>query len=227
MKSLIQVIFFISVSFHFTLKAQTAFLPEIQKFDSTNSKILSKGLLTERGQILAYGSSTIRFWASADKDLAFDNLKVINRGFGGSKADEAIFYFDRVVVPHRPSWLFFYEGDNDLWAGRSVDTVFQDYQIFINMVKKQLPTTRLVVFSIKHSPSRMTMFEKQQQLNERLKNYCKPLKNVYFLDTATPMLNNESKPDPKYFIKDMLHMNTEGYALWASVLQNFYKKFKK
>ena len=224
MKSLIQISLFI---FSFQLYAQTAFLPEIQKFDSANAQILSKGLLTERGQIVSYGSSTIRFWASADKDLAFDNLKVINRGFGGSKADEAIFYFDRVVMPHRPKWLFFYEGDNDLWAGRSVDTVFQDYQIFINMVKKQLPTTRLVIFSIKHSPSRMTMFEKQQQLNERLKNYCKPLKNVYFLDVATPMLNNEGKPDPKYFIKDMLHMNPDGYALWTSVVKNFYKRFKK
>lgn len=218
MKFLIKLLFLCCISF--SLKAQTAFLPEIQKFDSANILIL-------RGQILAYGSSTIRFWASADKDLAFDNLKVINRGFGGSKADEAIFYFDRVVVPHRPKWLFFYEGDNDLWAGRSVDTVFQDYQIFINMVKKQLPTTRLVVFSIKHSPSRMTMFDSQKQLNERLKNYCKPLKNVYFLDTATPMLNNEGKPDPKYFIKDMLHMNAEGYALWASIVQNFYKRFKR
>jgi lysophospholipase L1-like esterase len=216
MKSLIQISFLI---FSFQLHAQTAFLPEIKKFDSTNAQIL-------RGQIMAYGSSTIRFWASADKDLTFDNLKVINRGFGGSKADEAIFYFDRVVIPHRPKWLFFYEGDNDLWAGRSVDTVFQDYQILINMVKKQLPTTRLVVFSIKHSPSRMTMFEKQKALNERLKSYCKPLRNVYFLDVATPMLNNEGKPNPKYFIKDMLHMNPEGYALWTSVVKKFYTRFK-
>jgi lysophospholipase L1-like esterase len=218
MKLLLKLL--LSYCLSFSVKAQTAFLPEIKKFDSLNADIL-------RGQIMGYGSSTIRLWTSADKDLGFDNLKVINRGFGGSKADEAIFYFDRVVMPHRPKWLFFYEGDNDLWAGRSVDTVFQDYQIFINMVKKQLPTTRLVIFSIKHSPSRMTVFEEQQRLNERLKTYCETLKNVYFLDTATPMLNSDGKPDPKYFVQDMLHMNPDGYALWTSVVKKFYKRVKK
>ena len=105
--------------------------------------------------------------------------------------------------------------------------VFQYYQIFITMVKKQLPRTRLVIFSIKHSPSRITVFEKQKQLNALLKQYCKPLKNVYFLDMATAMLNEEGKPDPKYFVKDMLHMNPDGYALWTIKVKEFYKRFKK
>ena len=222
MKISIKLLLFFYCSY-FTLKAQPAFLSEIQKFDSLNQ--VNAPIL--RGQIVTYGSSTIRFWANSAKDFAFDNLKVVNRGFGGSKAEHAIYYFDQVVLPHRPKWLFFYEGDNDLWAGMSVDSVFQDYQIFINMVRKYLPQTRLVVFSIKHSPSRMSVFDKQKQLNTLLQQYCKPLKNVYFLDTATPMLNEEGKPAPKYFIKDMLHMNTEGYVLWTSIVQNFYKKFKK
>jgi lysophospholipase L1-like esterase len=202
------------------IHAQTPFQQEIEKFEQLDSAQIL------RGQIMLYGSSTIRLWKTAETDMAFKNLKVINRGFGGSQAHQALFYFDRVVMPHRPSWLFFYEGDNDINAGKSVDETFQDYQILINMVKKQLPNCRLVIFSIKYSPSRMAQYDKQKEFNSRLSAYCKPLKNIYFLDVATPMLDTEGKPQAAHYIKDMLHMNREGYAIWAAVVKRFYERFR-
>jgi lysophospholipase L1-like esterase len=203
-----------------TANAQTPFQQEIEKFEQLDRASIL------RGQIVLYGSSTIRLWTTAETDMAFKNLKVINRGFGGSQAQQALFYFDRVVMPLRPSWLFFYEGDNDINAGKSVEETVQDYQILINMVKKQLPNCQLVIFSIKYSPSRIAQFDKQKAFNDQMRAYCKPLKNVYFLDTATPMLDKEGKPQAAHYIKDMLHMNTEGYAIWTDVVQNFYKRFR-
>jgi lysophospholipase L1-like esterase len=219
-----KIFIFLTISVFLSVKAlsQTAFADEIREFeqqDSANAPI-------QRGQILLYGSSTIRLWKESEQDFAFKQLKVINRGFGGSQAHHAILYFDRVVLPHRPSWIFFYEGDNDINADKSVEETFQDYMIFINMVKKQLPNTRVVIFSIKHSPSRIKHFDKQKKLNSLLKAYCSKQRNVYFLDTASPMLNTEGVPDPKYFVQDMLHMNREGYLLWTSVVRQFYKKLK-
>jgi lysophospholipase L1-like esterase len=207
-----------------SLYAQNApypFTAEIEKFEQIDSTIN-----IEKGQIMLYGSSTIRFWKGCEQDFAFKNLKVVNRGFGGSQAHQAIYFFDRVVMPHRPSWLFFYEGDNDINAGKSVIETFQDYQIIINMVKKQLPNTRLVLFSIKYSPSRMQFYDKQKEFNQLLKDYCQALKNVYFLDVATPMLDGENKPTPSYFVQDMLHMNRSGYALWTDIVRQFLKTQK-
>jgi lysophospholipase L1-like esterase len=221
MKNQLFVIFLLLSIFLFlskSLMSQEAFSDEINKFcinDSVNAPIL-------RGQILLYGSSTIRLWTSYEKDFKFKNLKVVNRGFGGSQAHEAIYYFDRVVLPHSPKYLFFYEGDNDINSGKSVEETFQDYQIFINMVQKQLPNTQLVIFSIKYSPSRMAHFDKQKDFNNRLKTYCQTFKNVYYLDVTTPMLNAGGKPDARYFVEDMLHMNKEGYALWAGVVKRFF-----
>jgi lysophospholipase L1-like esterase len=223
MKRNILFILFFIVQLLFAQDNQEPFHKEIRKFeeiDSANAPIL-------RGQIMVYGSSTVRFWKTTDQDFARGGLKVINRGFGGSQMPDALRYFERIVLPHAPKWLFLYEGDNDLATGRTVDSVFTDYKMFIEKTTSALPKTRLVVFSAKHSPSRMAYFEQQKQLNALLKDYIKPFPNVYFIDTATPMLNEKGEPDAKYFLKDMLHMNESGYALWTQQVRNFYKRFKK
>jgi lysophospholipase L1-like esterase len=222
MKRNIVIFLLFTVQFLFAQAKQEPFGSEIKKFEQTDSTTAP----VQKGQIMVYGSSTVRFWKTSDTDFARLGLKVVNRGFGGSQMPDALRYFERIVVPHAPSWLFLYEGDNDLAVGKSVDSVFTDYKKFMEKVKKALPKTKLVVFSAKHSPSRMVYFERQKQLNTLLKNYVKTVQNVYFIDTATPMLNEKNEPDATYFLKDMLHMNESGYALWTREIQAFYKRFK-
>lgn len=202
--------------------AQEPFAEEIRKFTEADAAAPPVA-----GQIVLYGSSTLRFWKTAETDFASGNLKVVNRGFGGSQTVDALRYFERVIVPHRPKYLFFYEGDNDINAGKSVDSVFQDIVLFVKKVRQQLPETRLVIFSIKPSPSRLAVLEKQRSLNKRLKKLARRTKNIYYLDTATPMLDASDKPNPALFIKDMLHMKPEGYVLWTEKVQWFLKKYEK
>jgi GDSL-like Lipase/Acylhydrolase family len=142
------IIFFI-LNLSNTTLAQEPFAEEIRKFAQADEAIPPVV-----GQIVLYGSSTFRFWKTAEMDCALGNLKIVNRGFGGSQTVDALRYFERVIVPHRPKYLFFYEGDNDINAGKSVDSVYQDIASFVKKVRQQLPETRLVLFSIKPSPSR-------------------------------------------------------------------------
>ena len=179
------------------------------------------------GQILLYGSSTIRFWASCDTDFACKNLKVVNRGFGGSQTHEANMYFDRVVVPQKPKYIFFYEGDNDINAGKSVDSVFLEYKTFVQKVKTQLPKTRVILFAVKPSPSRIQYFDKQKELNNRLWQWVKSEKGIYFIDVFRRMLDKDGKPDPSLFRPDMLHMKPEGYAIWTKEVQKLLKRLEK
>ena len=179
------------------------------------------------GQILLYGSSTIRIWASCETDFACKNLKVINRGFGGSHTSDANLYFERVVVPHQPKYIFLYEGDNDIGAGKSVDSVFMAYQTFVKKVKTQLPKTKVILFSIKPSPSRIQHFEKQQALNKRLRKWAKWTKGLYYLDVFSIMLDKNGKPDAALFKSDMLHMEPQAYALWTIEVQKMLKRLEK
>jgi lysophospholipase L1-like esterase len=212
---------FLILSLSKTAFAQVPFAAEILKFTQADSATPPVA-----GQIVLYGSSTLRFWKTAETDFALGTLKVINRGFGGSQTVDALRYFEQVIVPHRPKYLFFYEGDNDVNAGKSVDSVFQEMALFIKKVRQALPDTRLVIFSIKPSPSRLTVLEKQQELNKRLKKRIKPLKKVYYVDVATPMLDASGKPKRELFIQDMLHMKPEGYVLWTKEVQKFLQKHR-
>src|SRR5438445_6336484 len=88
--------FFIEIA-PFLLAAQTAhdssqFESEIKAFeaaDRTNPP--------PRNAILFVGSSTIRFWKTLAQD--FPDLKVINRGFGGSHLSDSTPVADRIIIP--------------------------------------------------------------------------------------------------------------------------------
>ncbi len=86
------------------------FEPEIRAFERLDS--LEK---PATGQILLYGSSSMRLWNNYAQDLS--GYRVVNRGFGGSEMSDAIYFFDRVVLPLRPSLILLYEGDNDISNG--------------------------------------------------------------------------------------------------------------
>ena len=119
----------------------------IKSFEEENKKL---PLSQER--VVLWGSSSFTNWKNFHAHLAPYN--VINRGFGGSTAAEAIYYFDRVVVPLKPKIIFYYEGDNDIPAGFSVDSIFVNYRKMVAMVKKKLPGTKFVALSVKYSPLR-------------------------------------------------------------------------
>ena len=221
----LRIIISINLLFFFTSNAlfsQEPFSAEIRLFEQTDAT--TPPVL---GQIMLYGSSTFRLWKTAKEDCAYKDLKVVNRGFGGSQTVDANRYFERVVVPHQPSYLFFYEGDNDLNAGKSVDSIVMEMRIFIQKVREKLPNTRLIIISAKPSPARLSLLVKQKQLNKAFRNLRCRQRNIYYLDTMTPMLDATGKPKTDIYIDDNLHMNNKGYVIWTALVQSFLKKHVK
>ncbi|MDO9548544.1 MAG: hypothetical protein Q7J65_06255 [Candidatus Marinimicrobia bacterium] len=51
------------------------------------------------------------------------------------------------------------------------------------------------------------------QLNQHIAD-----SQLYYADTATPLLKNGGKPGRELFLDDGLYLNQTGYALWESVL---------
>lgn len=166
--------------------------------------------------ILFLGSSSIRIWTGVAD--AFPDYAVLNRGFGGSQASDVLFFFDRLVPPYRPPLVVFYEGDNDLAGGKSVDTVFADWTNFVARVKAALPTTDIMFLSVKPSPSRAQLLGAMRELNDRVRRHCESDPQLRYADVFTPMLNASGQPRPELFGPDNLHLNAAGYALWQSVV---------
>jgi lysophospholipase L1-like esterase len=171
--------------------------------------------------VVFVGSSSIVKWASLARD--FPHVTVINRGFGGSQLEDSVHFADRIVIPYKPRTVVLYAGDNDLNAGKSPETVHADFRSFVSKVHAALPNARIVYIAIKPSPSRWKLREKIVRANALIAADCAKDPRLAFADIYTPMLDAKGEPRPELFVKDMLHMNEAGYAVWTPVVAPLLK----
>ncbi len=165
--------------------------------------------------ILFVGSSSIRMWKTRD---SFPDLPVINRGFGGSHISDVIFFMNDIVIKYKPRTIVFYAGDNDIAAGKSPQQVFEDYVTFIKTVKEKLPNIQVVYIPIKPSIARWNIWPDMEKTNNLIMDYSQKDTQLFYADTATPMLGTDGKPKTDIFLDDGLHLNDKGYELWNEIL---------
>lgn len=186
------------------------FEEEIDRFEEWDSKNSFPD-----DAVLFVGSSSIRFWKTAD---AFPGFPVINRGFGGSHFSDLLYYYDELVLPYDPSVVVVYEGDNDVASGKTNDQIFEDYTQFVNRLANDFPAAKLVFVSIKPSSSRWEMWPQMKEANDRIRAHIDRHKNLYYADLATPLLKSDETPDDSLFLDDLLHLNEDGYEKWNAAI---------
>jgi lysophospholipase L1-like esterase len=172
--------------------------------------------------VLFIGSSSIEHWKSLAAD--FSEVKVINRGFGGSELGDSTYFADRIIKPYHPRAIVLYAGDNDLYDGHTPEQVRDDFAAFVRTVRAFDPGVAIAFVSIKPSMARKALLPKIRQANELVHAYTRTQKNVTYIDTFTPMLGVDGQPQPKWFIEDGLHMNRTGYELWIRILKPWVDK---
>jgi lysophospholipase L1-like esterase len=170
-----------------------------------------------QGAVLFIGSSSIEHWKSVAAD--FPEVKVINRGFGGSELGDSTYYADRIVAPYHPRAIVMYAGDNDLWDGRSPQQVRDEFAAFVTKVRSEDRGVPVAFISIKPSMARKMLLSKINEANTLVRDYAATQKGVTYLDTYTPMLGPDGQPQSKWFVQDGLHMNRSGYELWISIIK--------
>jgi lysophospholipase L1-like esterase len=184
---------------------------EITAFALSDKKDFPK-----KGKVLFVGSSSIRGWRTLQKD--FPSIYTINRGFGGSHLEDVNFYLSQIVFPYKPELIVLYAGENDIVAGKSVETVYNDFKVFVSSVRKKLPKSRLIVVSLKPSPARWDFAPKFKELNDLIKTEAEKDKHLLFVDVWTPMSDEKGDPKKDIFLGDKLHMNAKGYEIWRETL---------
>ncbi|MDX1382973.1 MAG: GDSL-type esterase/lipase family protein [Thermoanaerobaculia bacterium] len=167
------------------------------------------------GGVLFLGSSSIRLW---DLDSWFPGRHLTNRGFGGSQIADSIRHFDTLVVPHAPSRIFFYAGDNDVAAGKSADEVAADFGTFARLVWESLPQTEIYFIAIKPSLARWGMWAEMKAANAAIARAAAGETRLHFVDVASPGLGRDGKPRQEIFVDDGLHLNEAGYRMWTEIV---------
>ncbi|HEY0670386.1 MAG TPA: GDSL-type esterase/lipase family protein [Sphingobacteriaceae bacterium] len=171
------------------------------------------------GANLFVGSSSITNW----KDIAnyFDNVYIINRGFGGSRFKDLIYFYDRVITPYKPSKIFIYEGDNDIAGGMTPREVMKEARLLREKIAKDFPGTPVVFISVKPSVSRWRLRKEYTKFNKSLKKFANRTPHTAYADVWTPMLAENGIVRNDIFLKDNLHMKPEGYKIWQKVLEPY------
>ena len=170
-----------------------------------------------KGAVLFIGSSSIRLWTSLAND--FPEMKVIQRGFGGSHIPDTTYFADRIVIPYQPSKIVLYAGDNDIARGHSPEQVAADFRALVKKVHAALPKTKIYFLAIKPSPARWHLSPQSSEANRLIRRFSRAHRNVKFVDVWTPTLGPDGRPDPSLFEKDDLHINRKGYARWAGEIR--------
>jgi lysophospholipase L1-like esterase len=181
------------------------------------------GAAPPTGVILFTGSSSIRKWT--DLDTRFPGKPVLNRGFGGSEMSDLVYYFDKLILPYHPKQIFIYEGDNDISANRSTETILNNAQRLLVLIREKLGSKVSVVFiSPKPSLARWNLRDRYHEVNAALEAWTRQQKGVAFADVWPVMLDKNGEVFKDIFIEDGLHMNSKGYDLWMPVITKLMVK---
>ena len=188
----------------------------IQKFEAEDA---ARGLV--KGGVVFIGASSIVRWENLAQ--SFPDLRVVNRGFGGSEMADSAKYAARVVVPHAPSIVVLYAGENDLNRGVSAETINADFARFHDVIRHALPTTRIVVIGLKPSLLRWKLRDGMHQTNKLIRTHCESKKGCAYVDPWPSMIGKDGTPKPEFFVADGLHMTPEGYKAWTQMLRPYLK----
>lgn len=190
--------------------------PTIQKFEAEDRENPPA-----KGSVVFIGSSSIARWSNLAE--SFPSLKVVNRGFGGSELADSVRYASRVVVPHAPRIVVLYAGENDLNRGLAPDVISADFGKFTDVIRKSLPSTRIVVIGLKPSLLRWKLRDGMQQTNTLIRTRCAADGNCVYVDPWPVMIGKDGTPTLEFFVEDGLHMTPAGYKAWTQMLQPHLK----
>ncbi len=188
--------------------------PAIAQFDSLN-----RVETYPDNSILFVGSSSIRMWETMQEDMA--PYHVIQRGFGGAKYSDVAWFAERLIYPHHFKALMLFAG-NDIWGvpiDKSPEEIARLAVYVVDVVRKKYPDVPIFFIEVTHSPKRLFLMRQVHAENMWLKRIAQERQNVHFIESFSSMKNSAGEPDSSLFQEDLLHLNKEGYAVWAEIIK--------
>jgi lysophospholipase L1-like esterase len=188
--------------------------PQFWRFQIRAYQRADQSVFPPPGVIVFTGSSSIFLWKTLQEDM--QPLHVINRGFGGSQIAQVSYYARTIVTPYRPRAVVLYAGENDL-SRKSPQTVLEDFEQLVGLIRAELPDTWLYFISIKPTP--WGNWPRRHLTNQMIEEYVRTQERMQFIDVSTAMLDSGGRLRRELYSRDPIHMNAGGYALWTSIIR--------
>ncbi|MDD4796200.1 MAG: GDSL-type esterase/lipase family protein [Eubacteriales bacterium] len=194
-----------------------AVLVDLKRYAGDVQEILNRPVI-QRAAVF-YGSSTIRIWGQQRLEQDMAPMKALCHGFGGSTAEEALYYYPTLVRPYAPRALVWYEGDNDMCCGYAPDTAADLSCRVFQWAQTDFPGLPIIIIPVKHSPCRDLFLSQMNIYNQRLKDFAATRENVQILDLDGLLYDEDRALRTDIFQDDGLHFNQLGYEELAKLVR--------
>jgi lysophospholipase L1-like esterase len=169
------------------------------------------------GGTVFIGSSSFTRWKTLEKDEA--RFKAVNRGFGGSRTDDVLYYAHRLLAPLKPSRIVYYCGTNDLASKRPASTVLANFEAFVTAARQESPGVEIFFLAANVTPKRTMFSSGYRQVNQEVAAWARTVPGVHFVDSTVGLVNDKGQPKPELFVKDGIHLNEQGYKIWRGNIE--------
>ena len=207
----------------------------IKRFENMYIEELEKKPV-EKGKILFIGSSGFTRWNKSwgmrpleDDIVKKDGSKTaLNHGFGGSTAEEVLYYYDRLVKPYEPSAIVLRVFPNDIGFGYMPDEIMSIIARILKWARVDFEGIKLYVcdapMDVKHIGNE-SWHEKVKQFNSLLKEYCDSHVDTSYICHSSfaeffekpEDVGDYSKVRQEIFVEDGVHFNQQGYDIYRNM----------
>lgn len=150
---------------------------------------------------------------------------VHNRGISGDITFGVLQRLHEVINGH-PAKVFILIGINDISRNIPDSVILENYKKIIERIKAGSPHTKIYFQTLLPVNNEFTQFKNHYNkdehilwLNEQIKVLGKE-KRITVIDLYPHFLNDQNKLEKKYTL-DGLHVNAEGYKVWAVILKKY------
>jgi len=168
------------------------------------------------------GSSSIRMWETLERDMA--PHAVIQRGFGGSRMADLLYYADRYIKPHTFQAMVLFVA-NDITGSEEHDItprqVAAQFEEFILKMKGYQPDLNLFIVEVTPTNARWIVWPENRAANNLIAKLADQHENVIFIPTKDLFLTSEGTPNDELFLSDRLHLNERGYEVWNKRIRSY------
>lgn len=178
----------------------------------------AKRVEQDQKAVVFLGDSITQGWADKFRGH-FEGMKKANRGISGDTTRGVLIRLQEDVLALNPAAVVLLIGTNDLEEGADPETIAANIKLILAGLKEH--NRKMPVILCKMFPSSATKkrpLDKIKRVNELVAAMVKGDGQITLLETW--MLYADEKGDaPKKWFPDLLHLNPDGYAMWASALR--------
>jgi lysophospholipase L1-like esterase len=153
------------------------------------------------------------------------NKNARNRGISG---DITYGVLERLseVTEGQPAKVFILIGINDIEHNIPDSLIVNNYRRMIRQIKAESPRTKIYFHTLLPVNNEFTQFKKHYNKDEHILFVNTELKkiaaeeNITLIDLHSHFLDASNKLDKRY-TQDGLHLNAEGYKVWAGILKQY------